>query len=98
MHKKTKMIDDTCYSLSFDSLEETVFIWILLQTEMVKNFFNSIVFLEDKRPYKKEILQRLNLEKLIKIVPVSELSSIFTSISNNLTNISFDEILKYKLT
>lgn len=93
---KTIMVDDTCYTLSFDSLDEAVANWILLQTEQAKNYFKSIVFLESKRPYKKENLQRLDLINLSRMISDQEIKSIFVKLPFIDNNISIDSILKYK--
>ena len=62
---KPVMLDDTCYYLSFSEFEEAFFTWILLNKEEVIKFLNSIVFLDSKRPFTKEILMRLDLTRLV---------------------------------
>lgn len=61
---KPVMLDDTCYYLSFDSLNDAFFTWILLNMDAVKNFLSCIAFLVAKRPYTKEILMRIDLMRL----------------------------------
>ncbi|MEW6097018.1 MAG: methyltransferase [bacterium] len=61
---KPVMLDDTCYYLSFDSLNEAFFTWVLLNRDEVKKFLSSVVFLDSKRPYTKEILMRIDISKL----------------------------------
>ena len=61
---KSAMLDDTCYYLSFDTFDDAFFTWILLNTDYVKNFLSSVVFLDSKRPYTKEILMRIDILKL----------------------------------
>ena len=61
---KPVMLDDTCYYLSFESLNNAFFTWVLLNRNEVRRFLSSIVFLDSKRPYTKEILMRIDLFKL----------------------------------
>ena len=96
IRNKPVMIDDTCYSLSFSSLVETVFIWLLLHSQNVQRFFASIVFLENKRPYKKDILQRLNLQRLIQDTSDSELKNIWSELPTKTLPLTFEQVLKFK--
>ncbi len=61
---KPVMLDDTCYYLYFDNYDDAIFTWILLNQNATLEFLSSIVFLDSKRPYTKEILMRLDLKKL----------------------------------
>ncbi|MHC1591178.1 MAG: hypothetical protein ACXQS8_03765 [Candidatus Helarchaeales archaeon] len=72
---KPVFLDDTCYYLSFESLNDALFTWVLLNRKEVKNFLKSIVFLDSKRPYTKEKLMRINLGKLLERIPPEELIS-----------------------
>ncbi|MFQ6002482.1 MAG: methyltransferase, partial [Candidatus Zixiibacteriota bacterium] len=74
---KPVMIDDTCYYLSFGSLNNAFFTWVLLNTDQVKNFLSSIVFLDSKRPYTKEILMRIDLLKLVETTSFDDLFNIY---------------------
>jgi hypothetical protein len=59
------MLDDTCYVLGFDTLEEAKMIQGLLNTKQVQEFIKSIVFTDAKRVINKEVLMRIDLLKLI---------------------------------
>ena len=63
---KPVMLDDTCYYLSFNNFKTALISWVLLNTDDFKKFLSSIVFLESKRPYTKEILMRVNMLSLAK--------------------------------
>jgi len=63
---KPVMLDDTSYYLSFDFLEEATQVWKLLNSDYVKKFMSSIAFLDSKRPYTKELLNRIDWSKLTK--------------------------------
>ncbi|MCL2146597.1 MAG: hypothetical protein FWH52_02200 [Synergistaceae bacterium] len=58
------MMDDTCYFLSFDCIEVAVITLALLNSPECITFLKSIAFIDSKRPYTKDVLQRIDLEKL----------------------------------
>jgi hypothetical protein len=60
---KPVMLDDTCYFIGFDSLEQAEYIWGLLNTEIVSNFLKKISFKDAKRMITKEVLMRIDLKK-----------------------------------
>jgi hypothetical protein len=57
------ILDDTCYFLGFNSYLDALFTASLLNRSIVKQFLQSIVFKDAKRPYTKEILMRLDLSR-----------------------------------
>jgi hypothetical protein len=63
------MLDDTCYFLGFNELVDAVITTALFNSSACKTFLKSVAFLDSKRPYTKEILKRIDLFKLSKIVP-----------------------------
>jgi hypothetical protein len=65
INNKSVMVDDTCYILGFDTLEEAKMIQELLNTKQVQEFIKSIVFTDAKRVVNKELLMRIDLLKLI---------------------------------
>ena len=96
IENKPVMVDDTCYTLSFDSIAEAILVWILLNSSNSKEFFRSITFLESKRPYTKDSLRRLHLRKLISKLPDLELKKIFNSTVSTTHLITFNELLTIK--
>ncbi|KKX56311.1 hypothetical protein X546_05300 [Brevibacillus borstelensis cifa_chp40] len=60
---KPVMLDDTCYFLSFDDMKAAMFTFAILNGEIVQDFLQSVVFLDEKRPYTKDILMRIDLYK-----------------------------------
>ncbi len=62
---KPVVFDDTCYFLSIDQQQEAVFLSTLLKKDCVKEFFQSFIFWDSKRPITKMILKKLSIEKLI---------------------------------
>lgn len=66
-NNKPVMLDDTCYFIGFDTLEQAEYIWNLLNTDIVENLLKSISFSDAKRMITKDILMRIDLKKLAKI-------------------------------
>lgn len=58
------MVDDTCYFLGFDNYVQAYLVMLLLNSNIVQNFLQSVAFLDMKRPYTKEILSRIDLRKV----------------------------------
>jgi hypothetical protein len=56
------VFDDTVYFLSCSSQEEAHFISNLINSAMARDFVNSMIFWEDKRPITIDILNRLNVQ------------------------------------
>lgn len=63
MDGKPVMLDDTCYFLGFDKVEEAVAIYALLNSESIQSFLRSIAFSDAKRMINKEVLMRIDLQK-----------------------------------
>ena len=62
------MMDDTCYFLSFDDVSSAAITLAMLNHPICNSFLKAIAFLDSKRPYTKEILQRIDLGKLSEFV------------------------------
>ncbi len=61
---KPIMVDDTCYQLDFDNLEEATCIYEALGSDEIRSLLQSIVFKDAKRVVTKSILMRLDLAQL----------------------------------
>lgn len=61
---KPLMLDDTCYFLSFDELSDAVFAWLLLSDKHTLGLLECISFQDAKRPYTKDILMRVAIDKI----------------------------------
>ena len=70
---KPVMTDDTSYFLSFDNYDDAYTMMLLLNSQPVQEYLTSIAFLDSKRPYTVKLLSRVDLNKCISNVPVSEL-------------------------
>lgn len=66
INNKTVMLDDTCYFIGFDDYKTALITCLLLNTDIVQSFLKSIAFLDSKRPYTKEILKRIDIQKIYK--------------------------------
>ena len=64
-HEKPVVFDDTCYFLSTNEEKEAILLLNLLKQERVKEFYQSFIFWDAKRPITKNILKKLYIEKLI---------------------------------
>ena len=64
VHNKTLMVDDTCYSLSFDCLSDALFTLAILIDIRTQDLLKSIIFTEAKRPYTKDILMRIAIDEI----------------------------------
>lgn len=64
--KKTVVLDDTVYFLPCWSKDEANFITLLLNSQLAKDFLDSMIFWSDKRPITIDILKKLDLHALSK--------------------------------
>lgn len=61
---KPVMLDDTCYSLPFDSYEEAKHVADLLNSSTAQTFLSSLVFWDAKRPVTVDLLNSLDIPSL----------------------------------
>lgn len=61
---KPILLDDTCYFLPFETEKEARRVCNLLDSHTGREFFESYIFWDAKRPITVEILQKLNIAKL----------------------------------
>ena len=76
------MLDDTCYSLGFDTYPDALFTASLLNSSPIKRFLRSLVFMDAKRPYTKEVLMRVNVTHAISHLSLDVLHDIWTSVGH----------------
>jgi len=84
---KCLMVDDGCYFIGFDNVRDALIMLAVLNSTLVKDFLDSIAFIDAKRPYTKDILMRISLSKALHKVG-------YTGITNylNANNIKFEDI------
>ena len=62
---KSVMLDDTCYMLGFDTLDDAVTTLQLLNSKPVQSFIESLIFADAKRVISKDLLMRIDLMKAL---------------------------------
>ncbi len=88
--------DDTCYFLGFKEPISAIYIWALLNQEIVIDFLKSLVFLSSKRPFTKTVLQRINLQYLLDNTVFNKIKPILNQIPKNILNLGDESILEEK--
>jgi hypothetical protein len=63
-HGRPVMVDDTCYFIPCQSQEEAELLLEMLSSASTKEFLNSLVFPDSKRPITAEVLRRLSFTEL----------------------------------
>ncbi len=74
---KPVMLDDTSYFVGFDTLPPAFFTWVALNQPQVREFLQSIVFTDTKRPYTKDLLMRMGLSKVVSSMDYTSLQEIY---------------------
>ena len=64
MRGRPVMVDDTCYFIPCQSQEEAALLFELLASATAKEFLNSLVFPDSKRPITADVLRRLSFVEL----------------------------------
>lgn len=77
---KPVMLDDTCYFIGFDTLEQAEYVWDLLNSVFVTDFLKSISFKDSKRMITKEVLMRIDLRRVA--ILKGEKKDMFACINN----------------
>lgn len=72
---KPLMLDDTCYFIGFDDISESVIVWAILNSEPVQQLIAALTFLDAKRPYTKELLMRIDINKAAEDMSYEEIVS-----------------------
>ena len=70
---KPVMLDDTCYYVGFDDYDEAYIFMLILNSKIVQDYLLSIAFLDNKRPYTKKVLKRVDLNKILDKIDLSYL-------------------------
>ena len=73
---KPVMTDDTAYFLPFEDYDLAYSMMLLLNSDTVQSFLQSIAFLDNKRPYTVKLLSRLDLSKCLSAVPFDKLKAV----------------------
>ena len=73
INSRPVMLDDTCYFVGCNSIEEAILLSCLFNSEICLNFIRSITFIDAKRPITKNILQSINIKTLLDYIPQNQL-------------------------
>ena len=97
INNKTVMLDDTCYFLAFNVYKTHLFTFAILNIEVVNDFLSSVVFLDEKRPYTKDLLMRIDLYRAAEHISFEEILSILKPFSDkiNLYNLTYEDYQHY---
>jgi hypothetical protein len=79
---KPVMLDDTCYFIGFDKIDYAVFAIILLNSKSTESFLKSITFSDAKRVFTKDLLMRLDLLNIAKIISQTEIEEQIIFLNN----------------
>lgn len=94
---KPLLLDDTCYSLSFDEEWKAYFICALLNHPKVRVFLASITFSDSKRPITKGVLERINLGAVYSQANIDQLTkhaTVSSAASENIDGTDVDKQLQ----
>lgn len=80
VEQRPVMLDDTCYFLGFESYLDGLLTASILNSGLVQEFLRSIVFIDAKRPYTKEILMRIDLRQAARQLTLSTLRRFWADI------------------
>ncbi|MED0675494.1 hypothetical protein ABEV55_03215 [Aneurinibacillus thermoaerophilus] len=97
INNKPVMLDDTCYFLSFNDYNTAIFTFAVLNSEVVKDFLSGVVFLDEKRPYTKDLLMRIDLYRATEQITFDDILLTLKPFSDkiNLHNISSEAYQDY---
>ncbi len=62
------MVDDTCYSIPCSCKEEAELVYELLSSDVATAFLNSLIFTDSKRPITVDVLRRLSIVELARVL------------------------------
>lgn len=95
LYSKPVVFDDTCYFLPTESFEEAVLLHTLLNHALTKEFFKAFIYWDAKRPITKQVLQRLDLNKLYHDIGRSNILDLVEKEHENVNDDNFEWALKY---
>ncbi len=78
------MMDDTCYFVPFESAMECAITATLLNSSPCRQFLESTMFRDGKRPITKKLLQRISLDGLAELASSDELRNQSTDLASHL--------------
>jgi len=80
---KPIMLDDTCYFIGFNKLKNAKIAHCLLNSNIAQQFLKSIIFTDSKRSINKDILMRINFNKLIEVTGINYVKELMSDLTLN---------------
>jgi len=80
---KPIMLDDTCYFIGFNKLKNAKIAHCLLNSNIAQQFLKSVVFSDSKRSINKDILMRIDFNKLIEVMGINYVKKSIDDLSLN---------------
>jgi len=74
--EKPVMLDDTCYQIAFEHFTDAYLMMVLLNSEKVISFIDTISFKASQRPYSKKVLNRIDVQKILNEVSLPEMNAV----------------------
>jgi len=94
INNKPVMLDDSCYLLGLSSQKRALILLALLNSDLVRNFLESVAFIDAKRPYTKNILMRMDLLQVAVSIGFGGINSYL--LSNSLNGINENDYEEFK--
>lgn len=82
MNNKPIMLDDTCYFIGFEDFDCARIAHFLLNHEHTQIYLKSIIFSDAKRPITKDVLMRLDLNKIYNLFSKNQIKQDLGNIEN----------------
>ena len=79
------MLDDTCYFLGFDELPDALIVWATLNSEHVQKLLSVLTFLDAKRPHTKELLMRIDLNKVAEDLTFDQVKDLLKNLPQHIS-------------
>lgn len=67
------MTDDTSYFICFPTYDTAYVAMLILNSTRVQQFLSAIAFMDAKRPYTKKVLDRIDFNKILQSIQITDL-------------------------
>ena len=95
---KPLMLDDTCYFIGFEKLTDAVLTLAVLNHAFAQKLLASLTFSDAKRMFTKDVLMRLDIQKMIRELDYLEIKSYIESLDVSFLPFDFSDLwYEYKL-
>ena len=95
---KSLMLDDTCYFIGFEKLADAVLTLAVLNHAFAQKLLASLTFSDAKRMFTKDVLMRLDIQKMIRELDYLEIKPYIESLDVSFLPFDFSDLwYEYKL-